>query len=255
MAEDHFLQPWTAGPSNDYTENQNFQLGSTIQLAWSTTFEKNPVLQLRQDSHPEDGVGVPVVVLDDSVDGSAYTWTVAYHGMNPSLTNVFYFFMQDQSANTLTSSHYFNISGEETSSSATTTTQGSTSTTRESNTVAGQTETTAVATIGYAPTVTVTQTAAASNGNGNGSGISAGTVAGIAIGVVAGIFILVGVVWWAWKARRRTGKEGTGSQGLPQQALSLDPHSVHEVHACQGPRLYEVDGTSAGMSPQQAYGK
>lgn len=53
-----FLQPWNQGPNKDYSENQQYTIGSNIILSWSIDFD-DPDLQLWQDNLPGDAQGGP----------------------------------------------------------------------------------------------------------------------------------------------------------------------------------------------------
>lgn len=64
-AQNDFLQPWTAGPNKDYSDNPSYSIGTTVRFAWRIDFS-NPDLQLWQDNYPGDAQGGPNIVIEDT---------------------------------------------------------------------------------------------------------------------------------------------------------------------------------------------
>ena len=63
LKADEFLQPWTAGPEKDYSENIQCSVGVSIQAAWDANFT-NATIVLTQDNHPGDAAAGPSVTLE-----------------------------------------------------------------------------------------------------------------------------------------------------------------------------------------------
>lgn len=57
------MQPWTAGPNKNYSQNKIFNIGEGVLLRWSTKVT-NATLSLAQDNFPGDSTGGP---FDDLV--------------------------------------------------------------------------------------------------------------------------------------------------------------------------------------------
>ena len=61
-AQNSFLQPWTAGPNKDYSQNIAYNTGENVIIAWEVSVT-NATLSLLQDNHPGDAQGGPSVTL------------------------------------------------------------------------------------------------------------------------------------------------------------------------------------------------
>jgi hypothetical protein len=128
----------------------------------------------------------------DSLDGKILDWEVTYGGLNPSFNNVYYLFIGNAGDDGAIS-HYFNISGAPLSASSSVT---STPTPSISST---STLSTTVTTTSPPATVTVTS---------KGSSLSSGDIAGVVVGCVVGVALVLGTLWWFWRARKQRTKQG-----------------------------------------------
>ncbi|KAF5709801.1 hypothetical protein FGLOB1_5787 [Fusarium globosum] len=232
-----FLQPWNPGPNKDYSENQQYTIGSNIILSWSIDFE-DPDLQLWQDNLPGDAQGGPWTYIKKSLNVSVYDWVVSYKGLNPSRNPVFYFQLQNGDSTAV--SHYFNISDrvaddpdqlDRTSSSLVYSTTEPPFSSTQSRSVPEATDTQEI------------QTTA--------SHLPGGSIAGIVLGALAVAVMLLGGLWWYWRQKSEVQSHATAVQ--TQDRFSSKSNGAgesggeirHEVSAMEEPlRIYEVDGTS-----------
>jgi hypothetical protein len=154
-------------------------------------------------------------------------WVVTYGGINPSFHNVYYLQIDNAGDNGATS-HYFNISGAplSTSSPVTSTPISSISST--------STISTTVTTTSLPATVTVII---------KGSSWSSGDTAGVVVGCVVGVALVLGTLWWFWRARKqRVQADGANSWAVTQQATK-------QVHELAGSRIeHELPGTGRRRS-------
>lgn len=179
-----FLQPFTSGPTKDYSENVNYAVGVGIITPWQADFS-NAKIVLYQDNHPGDAQGGPSRILEQGYIKTTWGWTVSYEGMDPAFNNVFYLSVSEADGSDSFTSHYFNISDTSTTSSA------------------AATRTTSSAALSTTPIATITSSAsrtsqAASQATvtvtpSTDSGTPIGTIAGMVIGIIIGTLILAAV--------------------------------------------------------------
>jgi hypothetical protein len=163
----------------------------------------------------------------DNLDGKILDWEVTYGGLNPSFNNVYYLFIGNAGDDGAIS-HYFNISGAPLSASSSVT---STPTPSISST---STLSTTVTTTSPPATVTVTS---------KGSSLSSGDIAGVVVGCVVGVALVLGTLWWSWRARKqRVQADDANSSAVTQQATK-------QGHELAGSRMeYELPGTGRRRS-------
>ncbi|KAF4633887.1 hypothetical protein G7Y89_g4233 [Cudoniella acicularis] len=257
------LRPWASGPNKDYSQNKNYNIGVGILMAWPESVT-NATMVLSQDNFPGDGACGPFITLETGLNGTSWSWTVSYAGLDPNYHNVYYFSLGGN-GNSGAISHYFNISGTEaetlrsSSSSATFSSTQSPSARPFASSAVQTSASDSTSTI--SPTTTVTQEATS-----QGS-IQAGTVAGIAVGVVAGVLLLIGALWWAWKykTRRDTAAasrvQGVAIGGSRQQygpsAAKLHEtggNQIHEIPGSLGRRFFEPPDPNASISMMKITG-
>ncbi|KAH8646465.1 hypothetical protein BGZ60DRAFT_438223 [Tricladium varicosporioides] len=251
-AKNYFLQPWAAGPNKDYSQNDNYNIGVRILLAWSASIT-NATMSLSQDNFPGDGAGGPSVTLETGISGTTWAWTVTYAGLDPNYHNVYYFSLDGNSFDGFTS-HYFYIGKAETKTSVSSRPsatvsppQSLSSQTFTSSTVQASTPT---STTTLPPTTTVTREATSKDS------VQTGTVVGIAVGVVAGALSLIGALWWAWKYKKRQDTAAASSvqamvpndcgqqrEPLATKPQEADGNQIQEISGFDEQRFFEVDNT------------
>ncbi|KAI1334416.1 hypothetical protein F5Y15DRAFT_289171 [Xylariaceae sp. FL0016] len=240
--EDPFTRNWVDGGPKDYSDNQNYNIGTIIQFGWAPSVV-NGSLSLCQDNYLGYARGGPCSApFKDPLDGSFYTWKVSYVGLDPDYNNV-YFFSLDEGPDGDGSflSQWFNISGSETTASTTSSlsTSSTSSPAQSSNAQASSTQPLA------APTVTIT----------NSAGIQGGTLAGIVVGITAGLGLLFGGLWWVCVMRKHRDaqavQDGQGTVTGSNTQFYQDIHGTYneaygnpvcEVAGCSRPQLFEAGG-------------
>lgn len=76
-----------------------------------------------------------------------------------------------------------------------------------------------------------------------GSSLSSGDTAGVVVGCVVGVALVLGTLWWFWRARKqRVQADGANSWAVTQQATK-------QVHELAGSRIeHELPGTGRRRS-------
>ncbi|KAF5683069.1 hypothetical protein FDENT_7411 [Fusarium denticulatum] len=232
-----FLRPWNQGPNKDYSENQQFTIGSNIILSWSIDFE-DPDLQLWQDNLPGDAQGGPSTLIKESLNVSVYDWVVSYEGLDPSRNPVFYFQLQNGDRTAV--SHYFNISDRATDDPD-----------QLDRTSSVPVYSTTGPPLSSTQTRTVSEATATQEIQAAATDLSAGGIAGIVLGALGVAMIFIGGLWWCWRRKSEVQPHPTAGQTQDQFVAKSKGvqesggEIIHEVSAMEEPsRIFEVDGTS-----------
>ncbi|KAK4193238.1 hypothetical protein QBC35DRAFT_543148 [Podospora australis] len=222
----------------DYSRNPTYTLGQIIQLQWTMDFTDG-TLEIWTDSQPEtfiEGAGATIL---KSTNATFYDWKVSYHGIDPTLTNVFYFYLTQPGRDrdgirTGFSSHYFYIqSGHEVAKSSTISSKSVTSSLSSSSAKAsssstssassassssgssiGSSTSTTLITISTTPTSTTTHTSSMSSAQAEADqsansdstvhhSLTMGQAVGAAIGGIIGFILITALAGYAYWQRRR----------------------------------------------------
>ncbi|KAL8752149.1 MAG: hypothetical protein Q9199_005944 [Rusavskia elegans] len=176
-----------------------------------------------------------------SYNQKTWNWKVTYAGLDPTFNNVFYLSVTSADGSDSFTSHYFNISGTETTTSA----PQATSSSQLSATLPASTTS-------QSPPSPATVTVAPSNNN---AGTPAGTIVGVVIGSVLGTLLIAGSAWWVWKTKKRRNNENSprAQQPIPPnieppfhtepKPHEVDTNQVHELYNTEQARMFELQET------------
>ena len=113
------------------------------------------------------------------------------------------------------------------STTSATTTATSTSTSESSVPAPGSSQTSAQPTSSSTPSSTASSTPSSSPATSSSSGLSSGAKAGIGIGAVLGVLLILGLLWLAYRARKR--KEKGPSPSSPQSQTGIVGHEAQAL--------------------------
>ncbi|EME38983.1 hypothetical protein DOTSEDRAFT_29170 [Dothistroma septosporum NZE10] len=230
--DDYFINPPTPG-SNQYTDNNVYAVGSTINLQWTTDFDELSLVLSQNDNSSFTWTILDRVPYVQTLQWSIDSQNLGFDLNNSALAlpNVFSLEVR-QITNLATgaigkrfSSHYFNITG--TSSSPTSSSSPSSQTSAPVSTVS-----TASAPASTTSTASTSEASAlpSSDPDTSSSGLSTGTKIGIGVGVGAGVACLLVGVALGFCLRRRSGKARNAGH-------DQTPHPFH------GESMQEAAGT------------
>ncbi|KAB2572341.1 hypothetical protein DBV05_g8981 [Lasiodiplodia theobromae] len=110
-----WIYPTEPGPSNNFVANPTFTLGSKQTIEWTTTLNSYSIALFQQQIDLESGIEIETI-YQSSRNGSgdkSFKWTVQTYDANRTLSPVYFFWINPGSSAGFTS-HYFNITKDDT---------------------------------------------------------------------------------------------------------------------------------------------
>ncbi|KAI0118558.1 hypothetical protein F4776DRAFT_665990 [Hypoxylon sp. NC0597] len=222
LTVDLFSVPPPAGPNKDYSGNPIYYINDTLDLSWNMSFARADVW-IMQDTRPGKEKALDwKAQLAQNISQESLQWIVSYEGMDPSITNVFYFVVDKFEEQDYFTSHYFWIVGEEGASSIPSMTTPisvplSTSTSTSSTTVISTTSATSSPYLSSAGTTVSMQTTPSSpvpdtsNASAEDNKTSMGLIIAFSI-AGTGLVLSGGMVMVMKYAKRRAHKSEKGTE-------------------------------------------
>ncbi|KAK0654299.1 hypothetical protein DIS24_g5357 [Lasiodiplodia hormozganensis] len=238
-----WIYPTEPGPSNNFVANPAFTLGSKQTIEWTTTLNFYSVALFQQQIDLESGIEIETI-YQSSRSGSgdrSFKWTVQTYDANRTISPVYFFWINPGSSAGFTS-HYFNITKDDTAnavalSSATTSSSTTSQPTTSSTTAATPSSTTSTSitpastlltSVRPAGTTVPASTSIPAVFNKSTSGYPDASVIKVALGVGLGLgipLVLIAGVWIGLKAvqQRRAASLSSRNGDHPNDREATNP--------------------------------
>ncbi|KAH6889648.1 hypothetical protein B0T10DRAFT_38069 [Thelonectria olida] len=240
IAETSFSQPPSSGPANNFQDNPTYKVGEKIDLQWSSNLTSMDLVLWQQYPAKSANDFYYDYLLRDS-RSTSLIWTIDMTGFSSDVAKgqsaIFYLAIYEAGVTNMdASSHYFNVTLDDTATS-TTTAASATKSAGKPTTSAAEAETT---------------TASSDNSDSGSDGLATGAIAGIAVGATVGGGLLLGalgfLLWRLLRKRDSGGKYSPGQQYPPPEMDNVTPNWVQTpqsqppvpVQHQMAPQIYEA---------------